>query len=99
MTMTSERGSDTLLTDVASVEAIWRGDLHRADVPRQIEFLTGGISSIVVRVTTDSDAFVIKQALPQLRVEAPWYARPERSLIEARCAIVLADLVAGPVPE
>ncbi|MFL5755108.1 MAG: phosphotransferase family protein [Chloroflexota bacterium] len=97
--MTSERGSDTLLTDRASVEAFWRRDLGRPEELRHVEFLTGGVSSIVIRVTTDADSFVIKQALPQLRVEAAWYARPERSLIEARCATVLSDLVPGAVPE
>jgi 5-methylthioribose kinase len=99
MTMTSERGSETLLTDRASVETFWRRDLGRLDELREVEFLSGGVSSIVVRITTDADTFVIKQALPRLRVEAAWYARPERSLIEARCAIVLSDLVPGAVPE
>ena len=97
--MTSQRGSETLLTDGASVEAFWRRDVGRQEELRDVEFLTGGVSSIVIRVTTDADAFVIKQALPQLRVEAAWYARPERSLIEARCATVLSDLVPGAVPE
>src|SRR3954467_14920419 len=97
--MTSEPGSGTLLTDPANVETFWRRDVGRLEELREVEFLTGGVSSIVIRVTTDADAFVIKQALPQLRVDAAWYARPERSLIEARCGMALADLVPGAVPE
>jgi 5-methylthioribose kinase len=99
MTVTSQRASDTLLTDGASVDAFWRRDVGRQEELQDVEFLTGGVSSIVIRVRTDAEAFVIKQALPQLRVEAAWYARPERSLIEARCATVLSDLVPGAVPE
>jgi aminoglycoside phosphotransferase (APT) family kinase protein len=63
-----------------------------------VEFLAGGVSSAVVRVSVDGACFVIKQALPQLRVELTWLSRPERSGIEARCAEVLARLVPGSVP-
>ena len=91
--------SDKLLADPASVVAFWQDELGRTDTPQTIDFLSGGVSSIVVRVVTAKDAFVIKQALPRLRVAAAWYSRPERSLIEARCATVLAELVPGSVPE
>jgi hypothetical protein len=91
--------SADLLDDRDRVRALWGGELARTDEPRTIDFLTGGVSSIVVRVVTDEGAFVIKQALPQLRVQAAWYSRPERSAIEARCALALAELVPGSVPE
>lgn len=97
--MTDERPSELLLTDRARVLAFWRNDLGRTDDPREIEVLSGGVSSIVIRIVTDEDAFVIKQALPRLQVTAAWYSRPERSLIETRCAIALAELVPGSVPE
>ncbi len=63
-----------------------------------IEFLSGGVSSAVVRVVAGGDCFVVKQALPRLRVEAIWLSRPERSGIEARCAGVLDRTVPGSVP-
>jgi aminoglycoside phosphotransferase (APT) family kinase protein len=91
--------SGNLLDDRDRIVAFWRTDLARTDEPREVEFLTGGVSSIVIRVVTDEGAFVVKQALPQLRVEAAWFARPERSGIEARCALALAELVPGSVPE
>ncbi len=97
--MASPRSSELLLADRDGVLAFWRSDLDRIDEPREVEFLTGGVSSIVVRVTTDSEAYVIKQALPRLRVAADWYARPERSLVEARCGLILSELVPGFVPE
>jgi 5-methylthioribose kinase len=91
--------SGVLLDHRERVIAFWRDDLERTDVPRTIDFLTGGVSSLVVRVVTDDGAFVIKQALRQLRVEAAWFSRPERSGIEARCAVALSELVPGSVPE
>ena len=97
--MPSGHAADVLLADRPSVLAFWYDDLGRTDDPRQVEFLTGGVSSIVVRVITDREAFVVKQALGQLRVAADWFSRPERSLIEARCGKVLAELVPGFVPE
>ena len=99
MTVAAEIPSGVLLDDRERVVAFWRDDLGRTDSPRTIDFLTGGVSSLVVRVATDDGAFVIKQALPQLRVEAAWFSRPERSGIEARCAVALSALVPGSVPE
>lgn len=97
--MVADLPSQGLLADRASVLAFWRDELGRADEPREVEFLPGGVSSIVVRLVSDSGAYVIKQALPQLRVEAPWFSRPERSAIEARAAAALFELVPGSVPE
>ena len=99
MTVASDVPSGVLLDDRERVIAFWRDDLGRTDAPRTVDFLTGGVSSLVVRVVTDEGAFVIKQALPQLRVEAAWFSRPERSGIEARCALALSELVPGSVPE
>jgi 5-methylthioribose kinase len=99
VTVAADIPSGVLLDGRERVVAFWRDDVGRADVPRTIDFLTGGVSSLVVRVVTRDGAFVIKQALPQLRVEAAWFSRPERSGIEARCALALSDLVPGSVPE
>jgi len=87
-----------LLTDATAVRAFLATYMGVDPVTAAIEFLSGGVSSAVVRVTTGGDCFVIKQALPQLRVEATWMSRPERSGIEARCAEVLERLVPGSVP-
>lgn len=87
------------LADRVGVLAFWDQELGRPDEPHEVEFLSGGVSSIVIRVVTDQGAFVIKQALPRLRVAADWYSRPERSLIESRCGSILSELVPGFVPE
>jgi len=96
--MTPAAVPGALLADADAVRAFLAAfmDLDPADA--QIEFLTGGVSSAVVRVVVGDRCFVIKQALTQLRVEATWLSRPERSAIEARCADVLGRLVPGSVP-
>ncbi len=99
MTVAADPPPGVLLDGRERVLAFWRDDLGRTDIPSTVEFLMGGVSSNVIRVVTADGAFVIKQALPQLRVEAPWYSRPERSAIEARCALALSELVPGSVPE
>jgi len=87
-----------LLSDVPAVLGFLATYLQVDPGVAQVEFLTGGVSSAVVRVSVGGGCFVIKQALPQLRVEHTWLSRPERSGIEARCAEVLGRLVPGSVP-
>jgi aminoglycoside phosphotransferase (APT) family kinase protein len=63
-----------------------------------ITFLAGGVSSVVVRAEGQRRCVVIKQALPRLKVRDEWLSRVERSLIEARAATVLRELVPHSVP-
>jgi aminoglycoside phosphotransferase (APT) family kinase protein len=90
--------SAQLLSNAEAVRAFLMAPLGLDPAGAQIEFLSGGVSSTVVRVVVGSHCFVIKQALPRLRVEATWLSRPERSGIEARFAEVLTRLVPGSVP-
>src|SRR5689334_17791730 len=50
--------------------------------PAEVSFLGGGVSNIVLKVKTPQHAFVLKQALPKLRVAMEWRARIERIFIE-----------------
>jgi aminoglycoside phosphotransferase (APT) family kinase protein len=86
-----------LLASEAAVRDFLAGPLGMDPADARIEFLTGGVSSTVIRVVVDGDCFVIKQALPQLRAGEAWFSRPERSAIEARGAEVLARIVPGSV--
>lgn len=45
--------------------------------------LTGGVSSVVVRLAAGDTAVVVKRALPRLRVAADWRSAPDRVLGEA----------------
>ena len=68
--------------------------------PLQVEALGGGVSNIVLMVTTPAQCMVLKQALPELRVEAYWPSRVDRALREAEALRIVADhLPHGTVPE
>jgi 5-methylthioribose kinase len=49
-----------------------------AGEPIEVEWLGGGVSNHVLRVTTPRQRMVVKQSLPKLRVEMDWYADQER---------------------
>jgi tRNA A-37 threonylcarbamoyl transferase component Bud32 len=58
--------------------------------------LGGGVSSIVLRVTTPAGAWVLKQPLGRFRVAASWEVDERRALTEARFARLLHETL-GPV--
>jgi len=66
----------------------------RADV----EELTGGISATVLAVRTPAAAVVAKQALLRLRVEDDWWAKRERTELEAAAMRLCDRLTPGRVP-
>jgi 5-methylthioribose kinase len=49
----------------------------------QFQRLTGGVSSDIWLVSTGSESFCIKRALPQLRVAADWHAPVQRNTFES----------------
>ena len=61
--------------------------------------LGGGVSNEVVLVTHDLGRWVLKQALPRLRVAEEWLADAGRSDVEGRCLQLLGGLLPeGAVP-
>lgn len=67
--------------------------------PARAELLAGGVSNLVLRVTTPDRAFVLKQSRPQLRTKAAWFSDPERVYREQEVMEALAPLLpAGTVP-
>jgi aminoglycoside phosphotransferase (APT) family kinase protein len=62
-----------------------------------IEF-GGGVSNLVLAITTRERRVVFKQALPRLRVADEWLAKPERALAEARALTTAFGLAPGSVP-
>jgi 5-methylthioribose kinase len=90
----------TELDDPECARALLRQHaVFAADEPIDVEVLSGGVSSLVVRARGRTRCAVVKQALPRLKVRDEWLSRVERSSIEARCARVLAMVVPGSVPE
>jgi aminoglycoside phosphotransferase (APT) family kinase protein len=69
--------------------------------PAQARVLAGGVSNRTVLLTRPTgEAWVLKQALPKLRVQVDWFSPPERVHQEAlglRCLQALAP--SGAVPE
>lgn len=62
--------------------------------------LAGGVSNVVLLVEHPGGRFVLKQALPQLRVEQEWFSDMRRIFAECAALRTLAPrLPAGSVPE
>ena len=73
--------------------ALLRMGLIDADEQPHITHLTGGVSSLIVRVDTRRGPLCVKQALPELKVATHWSAPLERSHAElAWIAHVSKDL-------
>ncbi len=60
--------------------------------PIDVRVLSGGVSNRTVLVETPGAAWVVKQALPRLRVAVPWFASPDRAHREALGLRWLAEL-------
>ena len=85
----------------ALVEYLHRTGRVDPSVRVEVTPLSGGVSNrtMLVRLS-NGEAWVIKQALDQLRVAVPWFCNPGRILIEGRAMAWLADLAPlGAVPE
>ncbi|WP_066039425.1 phosphotransferase [Herbiconiux solani] len=61
--------------------------------------LSGGVSSVVIAVHTPTQALIVKQSLPKLRVAEEWLAPTDRILSEAAMLEMTAALTPGRVPE
>ena len=49
----------------------------------QSEVLTGGVSNHTMKIDFNGNSWVMKQALPKLRVKGDWFSEPERIYHEA----------------
>lgn len=92
--------ADAELLDASSVVAhlVARGVLSSAADAGQVEALGGGVSNVVLAVDTAAGRVVVKQALPQLRVEQEWLADPARADTEAAALRLAAGITPGAVP-
>ncbi|MBP1931255.1 phosphotransferase family protein [Ammoniphilus resinae] len=64
-----------------------------------IEFLRGGVSNTVLKIGTERESYVLKQALPRLNVKEDWFADVRRIITEKDCLKWLNHLVPGHVPQ
>jgi aminoglycoside phosphotransferase (APT) family kinase protein len=64
-----------------------------------VETFGGGVSNVVSLVRGSGGAWIVKQALPQLRVKDEWFADRTRVFAECECLRLVRDLVEGhPAP-
>ncbi len=66
--------------------------ISKEENPR-LTILGGGVSNLVVKVETQSRTFVVKRALPKLRVDEDWFADRDRIVREAACLRVIGKCV------
>ena len=60
--------------------------------------LAGGVSSEIWLVTDGSERFVVKRALPRLKVRDDWFADTTRNTVEHDCLAYLYGIAPGNVP-
>ena len=60
--------------------------------------LTDGVSSEIFRVDDGDESFVVKRALPKLKVRDHWTANVDRNRVEQLCIEYIGGLLPGAVP-
>lgn len=64
-----------------------------------VEVLTGGVSCVVLAVTSEEREIVVKQALPELKTKAKWVADQRRAIVEADAMRIYQSITPDSVPE
>lgn len=64
-----------------------------------VEVLTGGVSCVVLAVSSVDRELVVKQALPELKTKAKWVADQRRAIVEADAMQVYHAITPDNVPE
>ena len=68
---------DTVVEYLISKKVITQSDTA------EVEVLTGGVSNVVLAITTPTQKLVLKQALAELAVSEKWEADQRRAIVEA----------------
>ena len=72
--------------------------IQKEDNP-QVEVLTGGVSNVVLAITTTTQKLVLKQALAELAVSEKWEADQRRAIVEANAIKLFNKLTPTQVPK
>jgi len=72
--------------------------IQKNDNP-QVEVLTGGVSNVVIAITTADQKLVLKQALAELAVSEKWEADQRRAIVEANAIELFNKLTPNQVPK
>ena len=69
------------------------------DEPVQMKQISGGVSCKVIRVETNLNTYVIKQALYKLRVKDDWFSDCSRIITERKCLSTYNRIIPDCVPK
>jgi aminoglycoside phosphotransferase (APT) family kinase protein len=72
---------------------------HVPDSKARMVHLSGGVSSEIYLVEAGNDRFVVKRALPQLKVKDPWFADIGRNRSERDYLACVNEMMPGVVPK
>lgn len=87
-----------LLTDLTVIPYLKSRGLIDLNSEPDVEVLTGGVSNIVFAVQQGEHDLVLKQALPELKVQTLWVADQRRAIVEARATKAYHRLTPRHVP-
>jgi aminoglycoside phosphotransferase (APT) family kinase protein len=89
---------DTLLSPATVGDYLRSRDVLSGDGPVRVTELGGGVSNVVLAVSSGDMRVIVKQALPRLRVAEEWLADRERAVNEARALELCGAITPGSVP-
>ncbi len=87
-----------LLTEESVVAYLIDKGVITKDEQAEVEILTGGVSNVVLAITTAEKKLVLKQALAELKVAEKWEADQRRAIVEANAIALFHKLSPDQVP-
>ena len=91
--------SVVLLDQDSVVDYLISKEVISASDSAQVEVLTGGVSNVVLAITTATKKLVLKQALAELAVSEKWEADQRRAIVEANAIELFNQLSPAQVPK
>ena len=90
--------STELLTEDTVLSYLIEKEIISATDEAEVEVLTGGVSNVVLAITTKDKKMVLKQALAELMVAQKWEADQRRAIVEANAIALFHKLSPNQVP-
>ena len=88
-----------LLTEETVVAYLIEKGVIAGSDQAEVEILTGGVSNVVLAITTQSKKLVLKQALAELKVAEKWEADQRRAIVEANAIALFHKFSPDQVPD
>ena len=90
--------STELLTADTVIAYLIEKQIISASDQAEVEVLTGGVSNVVLAITTKNQKMVLKQAMAELMVAQKWEADQRRAIVEANAIAWFHKLCPDQVP-